>query len=134
MNLRTLKQLLDVKNRQELYLEILDFLDSLNDIETINCQIHQTSEGKIPIVSISNLSHEDEIESVKLFVGAQHNEYNGLFGILEFLKKIQNNQVRFSNQIIKNQVLIFAPLMNTYGFLYPQKENKSGCKSGMTYS
>lgn len=81
-----------------------------------------TLEGTIPFILLKN-PEEKEIKQVKVFVGAQYNEYNGLFGILEFLKRLNQQNIK---EIVQNQPLLFFPLMNPYGFLNPREDNKSG--------
>ncbi|MFX0104139.1 MAG: hypothetical protein ACFE75_01455, partial [Candidatus Hodarchaeota archaeon] len=126
MNLETLKALLDISNRNLLYNKIFNELEKINNLDFINYQTYETSEGKIPFIRITNDSKFGEIKHVKIFVGAQHNEYNGLFSILEFFKLIREEQIKI-NEIIRNdQILFFLPLLNPYGFLNPSKNNKSG--------
>jgi hypothetical protein len=126
MKLENLKALLEIKNRKKLYEEILQFLKGLETIEGITSNIFEIPEGKIPVVTISKTFDVNEIKSLKMFLGAQHNEYNGLFGIIKFLRLVQKQKINVSDIVKDNQMLIFAPLMNPYGFLNPSKENKSG--------
>jgi len=126
MNLKTLKKLIDIPKRNEFFREILEFIQSLNDLDYIYSEIHEVSEGKIPIIYIKKNIDFNKIKYVKLFVGAQHNEYNGLFGILEIFQQIKNNELSIKDLLNENQVLIFSPLMNPFGFLHPKMDNKSG--------
>jgi len=126
MEFETLKALLDIHNRQELFEKILKQLNELNEINHISLKIHEISDGPIPIIYIARSLDINSVKTVKIFVGAQHNEYNGLFGILEFLTMIKEKKVKIKDILIDGQVLIFAPLMNPYGFLNPSRENKSG--------
>ncbi len=133
MNVKTLQELLDVNNRNGLFSKLLEFFESLNQLQFITVGIHDTGEGKIPIINVAKNLNIDRVKHVKLFVGAQHNEYNGLFGILELLKQIYNEERSIHDILIDDQVVIFAPLMNPFGFLNPKKDNKSGyyLKNGM---
>ncbi len=126
MELEILKQLLDIHKRQLLFDEILECLKELNELEDLKCETYTISEGIIPVVTISKSLDISKIKYLKLFVAAQHNEYNGLFGIINFLKLIKDKKIKIDDILIKNQVLIFLPLMNPYGFLNPSKNNKSG--------
>jgi len=126
MNLETLRSLLIVEERINLFNEIIKFLEDLDKLEFITYKKFDISEGIIPIIYIGNNFDANKVKNVKLFLGAQHNEYNGLFGILEYLKMIKNQKIQVSDFLIEDQVLILAPLMNPYGFLNPSKDNKSG--------
>ncbi|TFG23249.1 MAG: hypothetical protein EU529_07935 [Promethearchaeota archaeon] len=126
MELETLKLLLNKNERKTLYLEIINKLEKLDKLEYISYKKFETSEGIIPIIFITKTLDKDEIKPVKMFIGAQHNEYNGLFGILEFLKMVQEQKINIEEILKKDQILIFLPLMNPYGFLNPSKDNKSG--------
>ena len=122
----TLNQLLEIEKRQILFDKILDNLTDHSKGEYINYDLFKTSEGNIPVITISKHLDISEVNYVKVFIGAQHNEYNGLFGILEFLKLIKEEKIKIEDILLKNQILIFLPLMNPYGFLNPSKNNKSG--------
>jgi len=126
MNLETLKELLDLPNRTKLYEKILTQFKKFSKLDNLDYLEFETSEGKVPIIIISKELDPNKVKFVKVFVGAQHNEYNGLFGILEFLNMIETSKISINEIILNFQILIFAPLMNPYGFLYPKKENKSG--------
>lgn len=126
MSLETLKELLDLPNRDKFYKKILTKIKIFSKLDDISYLEFETSEGKIPIIIISKELDPNKVKSVKLFVGAQHNEYSGLFGILEFLNMIKKSKIPINEILFNYQILIFAPLMNPYGFLYPKKENKSG--------
>jgi hypothetical protein len=125
-NKEKLTQLLDLPNRGLLFEEILNKLKSFSKLDNIHYTDYDTAEGKIPVIIIAKSLIPEEIRYVKLFIGAQHNEYSGLFGIIEFLNKIEKSIVRIDEILINNQILIFAPLMNPYGFINPKKDNKSG--------
>ena len=126
MELDTLKQLLDIHQRQILLDIIIDKLRNFSKLEYINYEIFETYEGPIPMITFTKSSDPREIKYVKVFVGAQHNEYNGLFGILDFLKQIKRQKINIYEILHNHQILIFFPLMNPYGFLNPGKDNKSG--------
>ncbi|MFW9900196.1 MAG: hypothetical protein ACFFDY_02780 [Candidatus Thorarchaeota archaeon] len=126
MNLDTLKLLLDVSCRSQLFAKILNELEKVKKINFIDYQAHEISDGIIPTVKIAKNSKLDEISHVKVFIGAQHNEYNGLFGILEFLRLIYEGVVEINDILQEDQILYFIPLMNPFGFLNPNKDNKSG--------
>jgi len=126
INKEILKELLDLSNRQKLFDEILNKLKGFSNLRNIQYFEFETSEGKIPVVVIAKSLNPEEVRHIKMFVGGQHNEYNGLFGIIEFLNMIEKSILHLDDILIKNQILIFAPLMNPYGFLNPKKENKSG--------
>ena len=126
MELETLKHILDAENRDVLFDKILDKLREIGNLEFVKYEVFETSEGRIPVITITKLSDLSEVKYVKVFVGAQHNEYNGLFGILKFLTMIREKEINIEDLLIDGQVLIFAPLMNPFGFLYPSQDNKSG--------
>lgn len=126
MELETLKHLLDVQKRKVLFDKILEKLREIGNLEFVKYEVFETSEGRIPVITITKLSDLSEVKYVKVFVGAQHNEYNGLFGMLDFLKLIQKQKININEILDNNQMLIFLPLMNPYGFLNPRKDNKSG--------
>jgi len=126
MNLETLKKLLNISDRKTLYDEILKKLQSFNNLEHVQYNEYEISDGKIPVLTITKNLDINQIKNVKLFIGAQHNEYNGLFGILEFFEILQEGEIKTSDVFQNKQILIFLPLMNPYGFLNPQKNNKSG--------
>ena len=86
MNLETLKALLDISNRNKLFIEILNELKQANNIEFISYQAFKTSEGVIPLIKIAKNSKFEDIKHVKVFIGAQHNKYNGLFSIIKFFQ------------------------------------------------
>ncbi|MBY8983651.1 MAG: hypothetical protein KGD65_01135 [Candidatus Lokiarchaeota archaeon] len=121
-----LKDLLNLSNRIGLFEKILKKLKKFADLENVNYYEFKTSEGIIPIIIIAKSSIPEEIKYVKVFVGAQHNEYNGLFGIIEFLNLLEKSILSINEILNNNQILILAPLMNPYGFLNPRKDNKSG--------
>lgn len=126
INREILKELLNLPNRHELFDKILNKLKKYDQIKKINYLEFDTSEGKIPIITIAESLDPEETRYIKVFVGAQHNEYNGLFGILGFLNMIRTSLITTDEILLKNQVLIFAPLLNPYGFLNPRRDNKSG--------
>ncbi|MFX1394656.1 MAG: hypothetical protein ACFFAH_13935, partial [Promethearchaeota archaeon] len=116
----------DIQKRQNLYEEILNFLRELNNLERFNYEEYDSLEGIIPVVYFNKSISISDAKCIKIFIGAQHNEYNGLFGILHFLKRVQNKKILINELMKGGQVLIFFPLMNPYGFLNPSKDNKSG--------
>ncbi|MFX1558243.1 MAG: hypothetical protein ACFFC9_13395, partial [Promethearchaeota archaeon] len=126
MNMETLKDLLIIQKRQKIYERILTFLRELNNLDKFDYEEYKTLEGIIPVVYFNKSISISEAKSIKIFVGAQHNEYNGLFGILNFLKIVQNQKTLINEIMKREQILIFFPLMNPYGFLNPSKDNKSG--------
>ncbi|MHA2035572.1 MAG: hypothetical protein ACW98X_04005 [Promethearchaeota archaeon] len=121
-----LKEILNIRNRNVLFDLILRKLKKFADLEQISYDEYKTSEGTIPVVTISRTIIPQEIKYVKLFIGSQHNEYNGLFGIIEFLNLIEKKFISISEILDRHQILILAPLMNPFGFLNPRKDNKSG--------
>ena len=126
MNLETLKALLDISNRNKLYTEILNELEQVNNLDFISYQAFETSEGIIPLIKIAKNSKFEDIRHVKVFIGAQHNDYNGLFSILKFLQLLRKGKVKINEVVWTDQILFFLPLLNPYGFLNPSKDNKSG--------
>ncbi|TFG30725.1 MAG: hypothetical protein EU532_00090 [Promethearchaeota archaeon] len=126
IEIETLKLLLELEKRRILFDKIIDKLRIYSTLKYINLVLFETSEGSIPVITISKHLDINEVTYVKVFVGAQHNEYNGLFGILNFLTLIKEQKIKIEEILLKNQVLIFFPLMNPYGFLNPSKDNKSG--------
>ena len=126
MKLETLKALLEIKNRKNIYSEILNFLEELDKLDNFTYINFEITEGIIPVIYINKSFDANKVKNVKVFIGAQHNEYNGLFGILEFLKMVQEQKINIEEILEKDQILIFLPLMNPYGFLNPSKDNKSG--------
>lgn len=126
MNLKTLKKILDLNERESLYKDILRFLEELNNFDKISYQKFEITEGIIPVIIITKSFDPNKIKFVKVFISAQHNEYNGLFAILDFLKQIQKQEISIEDILNDDQLLLFFPLMNPYGFLNPSTENKSG--------
>ncbi len=126
MNVSTLEKLINASNRKELFNEIFDKLKELNGTSRFTTEFHETSEGTIPVIFFNKQSDFDETQSLKLFIGAQHNEYNGLFGILRVLELLKKQEIAHHPVIKGKQVLAFFPIMNPYGFLNPRKDNKSG--------
>lgn len=126
INKKYLKKLLDLSKRNILFDKILKKLRNYADLENIYYHEFNTSEGRIPILTLAKSLKPAEIRYIKIFVGAQHNEFNGLFGIIEFLNLIEKSIISLNEILAFNQALILAPLMNPYGFLHPRKDNKSG--------
>ncbi len=126
MKLETLRKILEPSERQILYSNIIKELNDLDNIDHISYKSFDTTEGTIPAIYIANSLEVKDVKHVKMFIGAQHNEYNGLFGILKYLRMIKNKEVDISDILTDDQILIFLPLMNPYGFLKPSKHNKSG--------
>lgn len=123
---KIIDKLLDLNSRINLYEDILNILKN----HAIKRKFHyvelETSEGRIPVIMISKSLNPDDVKYVKIFLGAQHNEYNGLFGILEFLTMVKREKISLNEILREDQLLIFAPLMNPYGFMHPRTDNKSG--------
>ncbi len=126
MDILELKKLMDLPKRKQLFLEILKKFKLFNNIKNIYYKAYEIPEGLIPVLFISNSLDSRTVKYVKIFIAAQHNEYNGLFGILKFLQDIDEKVTEIENILNKNQTVIFFPLMNPYGFLNPRKDNKSG--------
>ena len=126
MNLDTLKALLDLSHRYQLYNKILNELEKVKNLDFTIYQTYETSEGIIPLITIADNSKLDEVRHVKVFIGAQHNEYNGLFSMLRFFRLLREERIKINEVIKTNQVLFFLPLLNPYGFLNPNENNKSG--------
>ncbi len=126
MDILELKKLMDLPERKKLYLEILKKFKLFNNLKNVYYKAYEIPEGLIPVIVISNSPDFSAVKFVKVFIAAQHNEYNGLFGILKFLQEFDEKITDIENILIKNQILIFFPLMNPYGFLNPRKDNKSG--------
>lgn len=126
MELETLQKILEPSERKNLFSEILEELEELDKFDYISYKSFETSEGIIPAIYIAKSLEPQDVKHVKMFIGAQHNEYNGLFGILSYLRMIKNKEVNIFDILIDDQILIFLPLMNPYGFLRPTKHNKSG--------
>jgi len=121
-----LKLLLDLRNRNCLFDKILNKLKNYANLENIYYSEFKTSEGKIPIITLAKSLNPEDFRYVKMFVGAQHNEYNGLFGIIEFLNMLEKSIISLDEILKDHSIIIMAPLMNPYGFLHPRKDNKSG--------
>jgi len=126
MNLETLQELMDIKKRHVLFNDLLNIFKEYEEMDNVYCKCVQLKDGKIPIITIENSEVDANIKFVKVFIGAQHNEYNGLFGILEFFDSVRESKIKITEIMRRNQTLIFLPLMNPYGFLNPSKSNKSG--------
>jgi len=126
MDFETLQKLMDINNRHAFFNELLTLFKEYEGIENINYKLVKISDGKIPIITIENSEVNDCIKHAKVFIGAQHNEYNGLFGILEFFDLVRGSKIKITEITKNNQILIFMPIMNPYGFLNPSKNNKSG--------
>jgi len=122
----TLQKILDPNERKKLFSDIIEELKELDKFDYISYRSFDTKEGMIPAIFIAKSLEPQDVKHVKMFIGAQHNEYNGLFGILRYLRMIKNEEINISDILIDDQILIFLPLMNPYGFLKPSKHNKSG--------
>ncbi len=107
MEIETLKGLLDTANRQQLFEEILKQLKEFGNSDYAKYDLFETSEGPIPVVILSKKIEPQNVRNVKVFVGAQHNEYNGLFGIIEFLKLIEKKEINITKILENDQTLIF---------------------------
>ncbi|MHA2048655.1 MAG: hypothetical protein ACW986_03495, partial [Promethearchaeota archaeon] len=123
---KIIDRLLDLDNRSKFHVEILNNLKKYSISRNIHYMELETPEGKIPVLMLANSLNPDDVKYVKIFVGAQHNEYNGLFGTLEFLHMIGRGILPLNDIFKEGQILIFAPLMNPYGFIHPRTDNKSG--------
>ncbi|MGB5912648.1 MAG: hypothetical protein WBH31_15755 [Promethearchaeia archaeon] len=121
-----LKKLMDLAKRKKLFLEILKKFKLFNNLNNIYYRAYEIPEGLIPVIFISNSPDFRAVKYVKVFIAAQHNEYNGLFGILKFFQELNERLTDIENILIENQILIFFPLLNPYGFLHPRRDNKSG--------
>jgi hypothetical protein len=126
MNLDTLKTLLDISNRNFFFTQILNELELVKDLDFINYRTFKISDGIIPLIQVTDNSEFKDIKHVKLFIGAQHNEYNGLFSILKFFKLVREGKIKLRKFMRPDQILFFFPLLNPYGFKNPNKNNKSG--------
>ncbi|TXT61984.1 MAG: hypothetical protein BAJALOKI3v1_700005 [Promethearchaeota archaeon] len=126
MDHETLKLLLDISHRQELFNQILSNLKEFAEWDFIEYDQCKTSEGIVPSLKVSYNGNVNDVKYLKVFIAAQHNEYNGLFGILEYLDQITKDGTNSKGIMKLDQEIIFFPLMNPYGFIHPKKENKSG--------
>ncbi|MFW9945225.1 MAG: hypothetical protein ACFFDX_00195 [Candidatus Odinarchaeota archaeon] len=126
MDILELKKLMDLSKRKYLYLEIFKKFKLFSDLKNVYYKAYEIKEGLIPVIFIAKSLDTKTVKSVKVFTAAQHNEYNGLFGILEFLKEFNEGLTDIEDILIENQILIFFPLLNPYGFLHPKRDNKSG--------
>jgi hypothetical protein len=126
MNPKTLQELLEITERHGIYERILNQFKDINKLKYCYYKEVKISEGIIPIIIIAKNLDIAKVKYVKIFTAAQHNEYNGLFGILEFIQKIKEHELKIEDILEKNQIIIFLPLLNPFGFLNPNKSNKSG--------
>jgi len=125
MDLQTLKLLLDITKRKQLFINLLKKFESFSKLENVEYKQFQTPEGPLPCILCRNDNFE-KVNFLKVFIGAQHNEYNGLFGTLLFFEYLIDEEIPIEKILQSNQDLIFFPLMNPYGFLNPSRNNKSG--------
>jgi len=81
---------------------------------------------KIPNLYLSIKNRNNNL--LTWFLAAQHNEYNGTFGILDFFLSSENEvrQELKDYLNITNGALLFTIIGNPVGFLFPSKENKYG--------
>ncbi|MBY9005464.1 MAG: hypothetical protein KGD63_01770 [Candidatus Lokiarchaeota archaeon] len=126
MKINTLKSLLDPKVRGVYYKDLLLLFKNLTQVDNISYFQYETLEGVIPCIYIKSNCDFKDIKFVKVFISAQHNEYSGLYGIINFLKHIADDKINLDSIINKNQDIFFFPIMNPYGFLNPRQNNKSG--------
>ncbi|TFF86554.1 MAG: hypothetical protein EU551_01210 [Promethearchaeota archaeon] len=118
-----IKDLLYPERRIELFLNIDKLLKklaaslqinykrlSLNDSNYIPILFYRKSKSSAPFILIQ---------------GAQHNEYNGTFGIIDYLS---SKNVESLLEWCENTSggFCFIPILNVKGFLNPIKENKYG--------
>ncbi|MBD3212047.1 MAG: hypothetical protein GF311_05500 [Candidatus Lokiarchaeota archaeon] len=126
MDHETLASLLDISHRQELFTKILSNLKEFAELDFIEYDEFETGEGIIPSLKMSKNDGVNNTRYLKVYTAAQHNEYNGLFGILEFLKGLKEGEIDPEGILKYDQDIVFFPLMNPYGFTHPRKDNKSG--------
>ncbi len=103
MEIETLVALLDITNRQKLLDKILEQLEDLDEITYVSFEKHEISEGTIPIIYIARSLEVVNVKSVKIFVGAQHNEFNGLFGILRFLTMVREREINVEDLLLEDE-------------------------------
>ncbi|MFX0176518.1 MAG: hypothetical protein ACFE85_09840 [Candidatus Hodarchaeota archaeon] len=126
MNEETLNKLLTIPKRNGLFKEIVNEFRGVNNIEKLKHREFNTKDGIVPVITLGNEVKSNDVKVIKIFIAAQHNEYNGLFGILEFFKELIKGELKVEDYLKNDQILFFFPLMNPYGFLNPNNENKSG--------
>ncbi len=125
MELQTLKSLLNISQRKQLFINLLKKIESFSKLDNVEYKLFQTPEGSLPCIICRNDNFE-KVKFLKVFIGAQHNEYNGLFGTLKFFEHLIDESIPIETILQANQDIIFFPLMNPYGFLNPSRNNKSG--------
>ena len=126
MKASDLRDFLDISKRTELFERIVEKFERFGKIDHLSFRLYKMLEGSIPVITIGEKAQIQDVKYVKVFIGAQHNEFNGLFGIIEYLEMLENGRVEIQKIIEQNQVVIFFPLMNPYGFKNPSRDNKSG--------
>ncbi len=122
-----LNKLLIPQERKKLLNEIFNKLELFNKSDFVELEYLKISDGKIPVLTINKPKSLDQLKRVFIFVGSQHNEYSGLFGMISYLTEsvsTNNSELLLKDKI--NTMMIFFPLMNIYGFLNPRPDNKSG--------
>jgi hypothetical protein len=125
MEIERLKSLLDINNRSTLFYTLLKKFESFSQLENVEYKQFKTSEGDLPCILCRNEDFSN-VKYLKVYVGAQHNEYNGLFGTIRYFEQILEGKIPLDMLLKPSQDVIFFPLMNPYGFLNPSKQNKSG--------
>jgi len=122
-----LKKILNPEDRNNLLEEIYEIFDNFNKNDLIELVFLEISDGKIPVLIINKPKDLNQLKRVFIFVGSQHNEYSGLFGMISYLNELvstNNSEILPKDKI--NTMIILFPLMNPYGFLNPRPDNKSG--------
>ncbi|TXT57207.1 MAG: hypothetical protein BAJALOKI1v1_1840004 [Promethearchaeota archaeon] len=125
MKLQILQKLLDPSQREDLFHKLLKSFERFSALDNIKYMQFKTPEGDLPCIICRN-NDISKTRSLKVFVCAQHNEYNGLFATLQFFENIIDGHLSLDTILDQQQDLIFFPLMNPYGFLHPSNQNKSG--------
>jgi len=122
-----LNKLLSPDKRNDLLNEIYRRLESINESDFVELEYLNITDGKIPVLTVNKPQSLEQLKKVLILVGAQHNEYSGMYGQISYLTELvssSNRRLFPLNQ--KQSMMIFFPLMNPYGFLNPKLDNKSG--------
>jgi hypothetical protein len=118
-----IEKLLYPQQRINLFLKIANILQKKADSLQINYKkLRLNDSNYIPVIFQRKLNPSAPFILIQ---GAQHNEYNGTFGIIDYLNSKSVDSIL---EWCKNTGggFCFIPILNVKGFLNPNRENKWG--------
>lgn len=120
------KMLLTFELRTKLFNEIIaetkNIAAEITDLNLKYKEIQINEKDFIPVLFSEKKKPDGPLLTI---FSAQHNEFNGLFGVLKFLKSDKIELLKRWMNKTKGG-FVFFPILNPIGFLNPNKENKWG--------